>query len=203
MTALLRRSLASLVPLAAVTLMPAAAAAHPHIWIDAIVTVQVENERIDAVRVEWTFDEFFSAVLLDDFDLDRSGGFDAEEVNRIYEAVEPNLRILGYMTHVQAALDYQKLERIRGFDAVVDDGLVRFAFEATLPEPVDPRERRVSVSLFDETYYIAISLKKSDPIRVEGRLPTGCDAERTTEQGPATMWGVIVADAVRVSCAAG
>lgn len=202
MIASLRRSLASLVPLAVLWLAQPAAA-HPHIWIDATVTVQVENERIDAVRVEWTFDEFFSAVLLEDFDLDRSGHFDAEEVERIYEAIEPNLRILGYMTHIQAALDYQKLERIRNFDAVVEDGLVRFAFETPLPEPVDPRERRLTVSLFDETYYIAISFEKQNPIRVEGQLPGGCEAERTTEQGPVTVWGVIVADTVRVICATG
>jgi hypothetical protein len=123
MGTLLRRALLRIVLVVTALVAPAQTLAHPHIWIDATLTLKLERERIDSVRVEWTFDEFFSAVLLEDFDLDRSGHFDEAETERIYDQIEPNLRILGYMTHVQAGLDYQKLERIRDFRAVIDDGV--------------------------------------------------------------------------------
>ena len=37
------------------------AAAHPHVWIDGVVTFAFKDGRIVAIRQEWTFDEVFGA----------------------------------------------------------------------------------------------------------------------------------------------
>lgn len=50
---------------------PAPAIAHPHIWIDARIEVILDAaNRAVAVRIDWTYDEFYSLSLMADRGLD-------------------------------------------------------------------------------------------------------------------------------------
>jgi ABC-type uncharacterized transport system substrate-binding protein len=53
---------------------PVAAAAHPHIWIDTSVEVVLDDQdRAVAVRIGWTYDEFYSLFITSDMGLDPDG----------------------------------------------------------------------------------------------------------------------------------
>ncbi|MCU4653573.1 DUF1007 family protein [Roseibacterium sp. SDUM158016] len=67
------RSVLSLVlPLAgAVTLAAPMALAHPHVFIDAGVTLIVDDAgKVEAVEVTWRYDELYTLILLQDYGLD-------------------------------------------------------------------------------------------------------------------------------------
>lgn len=52
---------------------PVAVAAHPYIGIDAQVEVVLSDGQPDAVRITWTYDVDFTAILLSDIGLDSDG----------------------------------------------------------------------------------------------------------------------------------
>ena len=43
------------------------ASAHPHVFIDYVLTVRFEGEAPQAVRMSWTFDEMYSSMLFHDY----------------------------------------------------------------------------------------------------------------------------------------
>ena len=53
------------------------ASAHPHVFIDYAVTLVVAGDRVDGVRLAWTFDDLFSGFILQEFDKDRNGTLSA------------------------------------------------------------------------------------------------------------------------------
>ncbi len=59
------------VTVAGMALLPLAAVAHPHVFIDATVEVIFDaNGRAEAVRIGWTYDELFSMLIVEDRALD-------------------------------------------------------------------------------------------------------------------------------------
>lgn len=53
-----------------VGLAPTAPAAHPHIFVDAGLTLVVEDGIVTAVEVTWLYDELYTLILLEDYNLD-------------------------------------------------------------------------------------------------------------------------------------
>jgi ABC-type uncharacterized transport system substrate-binding protein len=67
---MLRRTV---VPALALALAPAAGSAHPHVFVDSRIEVVLEADRVLAVRLTWTYDEFFTLMLTEDLGLDGDG----------------------------------------------------------------------------------------------------------------------------------
>ena len=66
------RSVLSVSALAAV--FAGGAAAHPHIFIDtAFELLFDEGGALEAVRIDWAYDEFYSLMLIEENDLDADG----------------------------------------------------------------------------------------------------------------------------------
>ncbi|MEC9104101.1 MAG: DUF1007 family protein, partial [Pseudomonadota bacterium] len=52
-------------------LWPGQAQAHPHVFVDTALTVELDAEqRITAVTVTWVYDDFYSLLVLQDMGLD-------------------------------------------------------------------------------------------------------------------------------------
>lgn len=51
-------------------LWPSAPAAHPHIFVDAGLTLVVEQGVVTAVEVTWLYDELYTLILMEDYGLD-------------------------------------------------------------------------------------------------------------------------------------
>ncbi|WP_116082361.1 DUF1007 family protein [Tropicimonas sp. IMCC34011] len=69
-----RAASAGVVCAAGVLLWASGASAHPHIFIDTDFDLIFDADgRIEAVLVEWTYDDFYSLLLLEEKDLDENG----------------------------------------------------------------------------------------------------------------------------------
>src|SRR5687768_5302191 len=62
-----------------------AAEAHPHIWIRGKATLQFEQGKVVALAHEWTFDDFFSNALIQDFDKNKDKKLDADEIKAMHD----------------------------------------------------------------------------------------------------------------------
>jgi ABC-type uncharacterized transport system substrate-binding protein len=180
--------LALLVGLAAV-LPRGAAQAHPHIWIDARATLVVEDGAIVAIRNEWLFDELFAAYVIDAFDEDRDGAFSADEITKLrYEAFDA-LEEVNWLTTL--GVDGQVVEPVRTLDfaATVEGERLRYTFTLGLAEPVPVGPEPLSVTVFDDSFYIAIDWDPDRAVALEGS-DLGCAVDFVRDTTVISLWGV-------------
>ncbi|WP_024469946.1 DUF1007 family protein [Treponema pedis] len=58
--------------------------AHPHMFFTSRVEFIFSGEKLQGAYVTWTFDRFFSADIIDGYDLNKDGVFNAAETSEVY-----------------------------------------------------------------------------------------------------------------------
>lgn len=73
--------------------------AHPHAWISVNTTVLVnEKGEATAIRERWLFDKMYSVYALDDFDPNKNGKIDPDELLQLANENLSNLKAYNYFT---------------------------------------------------------------------------------------------------------
>lgn len=144
----------------AVMLMPVAAGAHPHVFIDAALQLDHDPEgRLTEVAVEWAYDDFYSLLIIEDMGLDPDGdgqltaaeeaslqGFDADwapgSQGGLYLGVE------GRRVSLQAPQD---------FSASYRDGRLISRHVRPLATPLEAGVPLL-IQVYDPEYYVQFSL---------------------------------------------
>lgn len=178
-----------------------AAQAHPHVWINAFAELDYRDGGIRGIRVVWSFDDFFSSMLLQDFDKDRDGRFDADEIDGIAVQSLGSLKEFGYFTYIRLNGEAFNYSAVDDFSAHVQDEIVTYAFTVTLPDRIDPRRDEVVFAMFDSSFYVALILDQHDPVRVRGDWPVDCyfDTSQDVQIGSAIDgWGL--GQEIRIKC---
>ncbi len=139
------------------TVLPLAAASHPHIFVETALRILVDGSgQLEAVEVTWTYDEFYSLLVFEDRELDSD--YDGE----LTEAELADLQ----------GFDMKWVEGFEGDLHVMRDGA---SLELGAPEPLTTevengqivtRHRRslsgpadgVAMQAYDPTYYTAYDL---------------------------------------------
>lgn len=147
---------------------PSRALAHPHVWITNATTFLFQDGRLTGVRLDWTFDELFSDTLVREFDENKNGKLDPQEVAMIQKETFPFLQKFNFFAHILVDKKKVPVTEVHEFSAAATKEGVRYRLTVRLPEPVDPRKSVVSVNVFDETYYVDFIHEKKDPVRIEG-----------------------------------
>jgi ABC-type uncharacterized transport system substrate-binding protein len=166
-------SMAAIAALA--TLAPQPADAHPHVLIEGRNTVLFDDAgQIKAVKVEWLFDEMYSAWAIDGLDANKNGTYEPEEIAPLGTDNVTNLKDYAYFTYATAK--GQKLE----FGDVTEYGITfdgsQLTLTMTLPfkATLNPQADAFSFQVYDPTFYIYIGLKETNGVGFEGNAPEGC-----------------------------
>jgi ABC-type uncharacterized transport system substrate-binding protein len=163
-----------LLPILALLSLPPPAAAHPHVWIEATLGIETIDGMVTAFDVTWTFDDLYSELVRQDFDLDGSGHLSQQELDALVGVSAANLMSYSFFTHLKVGEEQRRIIAVKEFYAdVLEDGLLRYRFRVALPEPVDPRATPLAIGLYDESYYVDILLPPND---VSLDLASGCRA---------------------------
>lgn len=155
---------------AAVAMFMAAplAQAHPHVFVETGLTLVADDAgRLIGVEVSWTYDDFYSLLLLEDMGLDPEGDGEltVEELTTLdgfdLNWIEGYLGDL-YLTAGNASVELGRPEG-RGTE-VVAGRIVTRHFRA-----FSPLEGAVTVKAYDPTFYTAYDLEGGVTV------PEGCD----------------------------
>lgn len=176
------------------------AVAHPHVWLDNVLTFVFDGDRLTALRLTWSFDEFFGTALIRRFDENRNGRFEPPENDKLQANAFVALRDYGYFIHMTVDGKPVTLDTISGFQASVRSNQLVYDFTATLPSPVDPMTAQVAVSIYDESYFVEASLDANDPVRFSGMASGRCSFAVTDGQGGAQAFGVAPFQVVTLTC---
>lgn len=155
--------------LAASAALTGAALAHPHIWITARYDVWIgEDGKIGAIGIDWTFDEFFSAFMIEGLDKNGDGIYAPEELAQLTQENRESLKEVGYF--VSVTVDGQKIAMRDPdrFAYAYENGLLRLRFSLPLETAIDPRGHQVSFKGYDPSYYTEIRVARDSDVTVHG-----------------------------------
>lgn len=148
------------------------AAAHPHIFIDAKLTVVFDDTgAVSALRHTWTFDEAFSAWAVQGLDTNKDGKITPAEMQ---DLADDNVKGLGdYSFYTYAG----KNGAVR-FAPVGDQKMDYENNRNTLTysiAPVPPYQMNgmLEIGISDPEYYVAISFASAAAVTLEN-APPGC-----------------------------
>ena len=177
------------------------AAAHPHVWIDATVDLKFVDGRVDAIAMRWTFDDLFSDFVLNEYDRDGDGAFDAEETKAVEHDAFEALGDVAWLTQLWSGPT--KIQPVGYSDLAISsaDRLVTYSFTLKLPEPVDPLAAPLVLGVYDETYYIDVLLAEQDPVTLSGEVPAGCRFQVFEDTEHPIYFGTVAPQSVDVICA--
>jgi ABC-type uncharacterized transport system substrate-binding protein len=194
------RCLAFLVGGALLAIGSRAAEAHPHVFIENRLTFSFAEGKVVGFTTDWRFDEIFTEDLLGQFDSDGDKQFSKAESVEVRDGTLPNLAAFRYFTYIY--LDQHDLGEMAPADFVADvvDGAARFQLTYKLPEPVDPHQHKLAVSIYDHEYYVEVLMAEKEPVRIEGQGTEGCTAHVSDDDGHAYFGGFVTPQLVTVAC---
>lgn len=210
----------------ALSVLPVAAAGHPHVFIEAAVRLIYDRDgRLSGAEVSWSYDEFYSLLILSDYGMDPDGdgqltpeelallqGFDADP--------DPTFDGRLFLTADDAPV---ALTPPAGFTAALDDGRLVSRHIRHLRDPLDGAQP-VDLRIYDPEFYVDFTMP--DAPRIEGRDDCSiatvsgdakakaaayrkavdavlADDDQAQEDLVIVDIGAIGADQARISCGAG
>ncbi|MER8915172.1 DUF1007 family protein [Mesorhizobium sp. M0761] len=159
---------------AALLLASAAVAnAHPHVFAEAKLDLTVGPDRtVKSLRHSWRFDDLFSSTVLMEFDKNSDLVLDAKELDEVALTVHASLAEYNYFQMVTLNGKDVAMAPPPKFSVSYENDQLVVQFET---QPKDPLALagKVSIGVYDPTFYTAIDFTDDDKIAVAG-LPQGC-----------------------------
>ena len=161
------RRLRAFVALALLGLLciPASADAHPHVWIDYAVTVRFGPAGPEGIRVDWAFDEMFSALVIQKYDTDHDGKFSPSENRLIEKELLAAWRQSNYFVTLKVDTKEVPVTVVTDFEARNERGQLHYLFTVPIPR-TNRQEGVIEINVTDPTFYSAMSMT-ANPIRAE------------------------------------
>ncbi len=190
-------------PAVAVALLVAAfasLAAHPHVWIDGFVEVRVDDSRIAAVRAHWTFDPFFSEMIVLDFGPVSNGTFTDRQIEAIRRNAFDNLRHYSYFTSLEIngrKIPVEQVERFRA--SITEEGFLRYSFDIPINASLSGQSTTVRIAMYDESYFTDIVFERNYArVLTEGIAPRRYRKRLLSEQHIIPVWGPVTREVVEI-----
>ena len=194
------RLICALCALALVIFSPYPGSSHPHIWIDVLATFQFKDNKVSGIKVRWTFDEFFSSGIIHDFDKDKNGTFDDTEIAVLQHGAFEATREDNYFTHIKINDQLVRLTKVNGYAAKIIDTTLVMEFVVSLPQPINPATDKLTVSVFDSTYYVDVAYDKIDPVRFTGEQDGFCTFKMTQDERNPIYFNSVQPDLLELLC---
>ncbi|WP_052507005.1 DUF1007 family protein [Desulfonatronovibrio magnus] len=197
---LLRTLLASLV-MAALIFSAGPIQAHPHVFIESSLAVVFNKNGIKGIEQQWTFDEFFSSWVIDEYDKNRDGKFSQEETDHLFQEAFKNLKNYGYWTRVFQGTNEHPIEKVENFTVSVSDNMVTYSFFMPLDLKLSRQsgQNEVFIAVYDEDFYCQIFFPPR-VVELNGAVDEWSIEQDTVEMEDLTYYfGFVTPVAVRLS----
>ncbi|MEX6505485.1 DUF1007 family protein [Jiella sp. M17.18] len=153
-----------------------AAAAHPHVFVDARMQIIGDKSgHLVAIRNIWWMDELFSASVIPDFDANANGRLDSDELKAVGKQVKQSIAEWSYYTFLSHGADDIAMQPPGDFDVIYSPskGKLLFTFTMKPKHPVDLTKEAVTFSVYDKTYFVAFDFPDEGRFELKN-LPDKC-----------------------------
>lgn len=147
----------------ALLLTPALLSAHPHMFLTSTEEFVWENDRLSGCSIEWTFDQFFSADIIQAYDRDGNGKFDASETKEVYNGAFINLKNYYYFTFIRQGKNRMNPPSVSKFSAGIRGQKMWYRFFIDLSKT---EFGEICLSVYDYTFFCDIRYPDADPVKL-------------------------------------
>jgi len=158
--------------------------AHPHLFIEQQLEIVFDEQGLSGIRVRWKFDDMFSSMVIQDYDVNRNGRFEPSEVRVIENKAFSLVSEYGYFTFIKIDNVPFPIRSIRHFNAGIENHQVIYEFFIPCRVEAAPTMKKVSVASYDPTYYTAIMFSDENPVVLRGA--DGFDVKTSVREDPDT-----------------
>ena len=160
---------------ATLSLAPAAAFAHPHIFVEArLEVVAGDDGNIQELRNVWRFDEVFSSSVLMDFDKNTNLKLDPDELKEVGKTVRDSLVDYDYYVNMSINGKSVKVNKPDVINVDYKDGQLLMFFSVVPAEPMTMKGNRLSFGIYDPTLYTSIDFPTDGDMVTIGDAFKGC-----------------------------
>lgn len=160
-------------------ILPSAASAHPHAWIDLTVHVVFDDKgQVTALKEEWLFDEYYTAFALEALGKSADDNLTEADFHQMVGQTMASLQEWKYFTRLYAGdkeIAGAKAEAAAGH---MEKGRWVLRFTLPLAKPLAPGDKGFTYSIYDPSYYIEMLHKDAKGAIVLDNAPTGCKARK-------------------------
>lgn len=148
--------------------------AHPHVFINAKLTLNIDSSnKLVSTNQEWLFDPVFSAGVLVDFAKTTRGHLSDTELKKLTETIETSVADFDFFQYLYEDGHALKLARPHNFQVHLDK-LLRINVEnRPMNDVIFERGHNYVFYLSDPTFYVDIEFKKDSDVTING-LPNFC-----------------------------
>lgn len=148
-----------------ILLVPAAAFAHPHMFIDMRTEAIFTEAGFRGVKVRWLFDMNFTGMILMDNALDWKEEFSDQEIEIIKNTSFINLKRYSYYTYFNSDGYISRPTTYSDFTAFMEDN--RLGYEFFLPADEAGRwSEEIRIAVYDASYFCDIAYIDDQPISI-------------------------------------
>lgn len=178
------------------TVVAGQASAHPHVEMEAKITLLAEAGGGQSLRVEWLFDDYYSGLIIQNNRRSGKGAFSPQEIESIRRKQFENTKEFNFF--LQPVYDGGKpikLTAVRDFTARIEGDRVRYLFTAPLPAQKTPAP--LTVTLADPENFVKLIMPRYGAVAVEGPGKAKIACKRVRAPDIHTVNGLIEPDAMR------
>lgn len=136
--------------------------AHPHMFLTSGAEFVWQNEKLQGVWLEWTFDKFFSADITYAYDANADGKFSAAETQAVHDNAFIYLKNYYYFTFFRQGTARSNPARVEKFSVSQKDGVMSYRFYLDL-SAFAPGE--FFLAIYDYTFFCDIAPAKN-PVKL-------------------------------------
>jgi ABC-type uncharacterized transport system substrate-binding protein len=158
----------------ALCLFPAAASAHPHVWVKSKATILYDpSGRVTGIRQGWTFDEAYSAYAVQGFEKGPDGTLAADKMAELAKINMESLAEQGFFTNAKANGAKLSFGEPANYATSYDNGALTLTFDLPLRSPAKA-DRAFTLEVYDPTFFVDFAIPEGDDaVRLDG-APKGC-----------------------------
>lgn len=140
------------------------AQAHPHVFVEQHLNVVFDAKGLAGIKVRWQFDDMYSSMIIQDYDYNRNGRLEGNEIAAIREKVFSATADKNYFCFIKIDNKPFEVKYVKDFKALLEDGVLVYEFFIPCTVSASSDVRKVTVATYDPTYYTAILFADNSPI---------------------------------------
>jgi ABC-type uncharacterized transport system substrate-binding protein len=150
---------------------PAIVVAHPHMSLDSRIEFEYSGENCVGFWLDWTFDPYFSAAIIQENDQNRDKKFDEKEAKNVYAHAFQNLRKYGYFVFIRTGNKRVQPDQVEKFVPQIRGDLLVYRFYVDLTGKGYGNDFYIAV--FDPTFYCAVRIPQDSATTHQTDLSAG------------------------------
>lgn len=175
--------------------------AHPHVWINYGVELEMHGTQVDAVQEKWVFEQGFPVSLVIDLThIPKAGPLADADVAAFKEQAFTSLKNADYFTHLFVAGQALQFDEPQHFAVAVENDKIVYTFLLPLHKPVDAARTTLEVGIWDDSFFVDYEPINKPAVRFSSTAAASCKSEPFQDHDHAIFGGAMFPFASRISC---